>query len=116
MDYSKHWSKYFPAAITVTDEKGIIIDMNDVSIAGYEKDGGAALIGANMLDCHPEPSRSKAEQLYKEQKLNAYTITKHGKKKLIYQAPYFIEGKFAGMVEMSLPLPDEMPHFDRDKK
>jgi transcriptional regulator with PAS, ATPase and Fis domain len=111
-----NWSKYFPAAITVTDENGIIVEMNDVSIAGYQKDGGADLIGTNAIECHKEPSLSKVKKLYVEHALNVYTITKNGKKKLVYQAPYFVEGKFSGMVEMSLPLPDELPHYDRDKK
>ncbi|MCJ7520281.1 MAG: hypothetical protein MUO42_11505 [Anaerolineaceae bacterium] len=111
-----NWSTYFPAAITVTDEKGIIVEMNDVSVENYHKDGGAALIGTNAIECHKEPSLSKVKKLYETHSLNVYTITKNGKKKLIYQAPYFVEGKFSGMVEISLPLPDGMPHFDRDKK
>jgi transcriptional regulator with PAS, ATPase and Fis domain len=112
----QNWSKFFPAAITVTDEKGIITDMNDMSIAGYQKDGGSKLIGTNSIDCHKEPSLSKVKKMYENHTLNVYTITKNGKKKLIYQAPYFVDGKFSGIVEMSLPLPDEMPHYDRDKK
>jgi hypothetical protein len=32
----------------------------------------------------------------------------------VYQAPYFIDDKFSGIVEMVLDLPDEVPHFDRD--
>jgi transcriptional regulator with PAS, ATPase and Fis domain len=112
----QNWSKYFPAAITVTDEMGIITDMNDVSITGYQKDGGAKLIGSNAIDCHKEPSLSKVKKMYENHTLNVYTITKNGKKKLIYQAPYFVDGKFSGIVEMSLPLPEEIPHYDRDMK
>jgi len=111
-----NWSKYFPASITVTDANGTIIEMNDASINSYIKDGGAALIGTNAIDCHKEPTLSKIKKLYADHELNVYTITKNGKKKLVYQASYFIEGKFSGIVEMSLPLPEEIPHFDRDKK
>ena len=111
-----NWSKYFPASITVTDANGTIIEMNDASINSYAKDGGAALIGTNSIDCHKEPTLSKVKKLYAENGLNVYTITKNGKKKLVYQASYFVDGKFSGIVEMSLPLPEEMPHFDRDKK
>jgi len=111
-----NWSKYFPASIMVTDENGIIVEMNDVSVENYQKDGGANLIGTNAIECHKEPSLSKVKKLYREHGLNVYTITKNGKKKLVYQASYFVEGKFSGMVEISLPLPDEIPHFDRDKK
>ena len=111
-----NWSKYFPASITVTDANGTIIEMNDESINSYIKDGGSALIGSNSIDCHKEPTLSKVKKLYAENGLNVYTITKNGKKKLVYQASYFVDGKFSGIVEMSLPLPEEMPHFDRDKK
>ena len=45
---------------------------------------------------------------------NAYTISKLGKKKLFGQGVWKSEGKIAGLVEISLPLPDSLPHFDRD--
>ena len=44
-----NWSKYFPAAITVTDEAGAIIELNDVSIENFQKDGGADLIGKKCV-------------------------------------------------------------------
>jgi hypothetical protein len=109
-----HWSKTFPAAITVTNEKGVIVEMNDRSVQTYEKDGGAGLVGSNAITCHKGPSLEKIQKLYEDGATNVYTITKRGQKKLIYQAPYFRDGKFAGMVELSLPLPPELPHYDRD--
>jgi hypothetical protein len=45
---------------------------------------------------------------------NVYTIEKKGKKKLIYQAPWFHNGAFGGLVELSLEIPFETPHFIRD--
>jgi hypothetical protein len=45
---------------------------------------------------------------------NVYTIQKGGVKKLIYQSPWFIGGNYAGFVELSLPIPEQMPHFNRD--
>lgn len=113
---SQDWWKTFPGSIVVTDEKGIITEMNDFSIESYRKDGGAQLIGKNIMDCHPEPSLSKVKELFAESSMNAYMITKNGKQKMIYQAPYFRNGSFAGMVELSLPLPDDLQHFNRDKK
>ena len=45
---------------------------------------------------------------------NAYTIEKAGVKKLIYQAPWFHDGGvFGGLVELSMVIPMEMPHFIR---
>ena len=45
---------------------------------------------------------------------NAYTIEKRGVRKRIYQAPRFRDGAFQGLVELSLEIPESMPHFVRD--
>ena len=66
-----------------------------------------------MLDCHPEPSRTKTERLLKAREKNVYTIEKNGVKKLIYQSPWYKNGEYAGFVEMSLEIPFELPHFIR---
>lgn len=108
------WTKEFPAAITVCDPKGIILEMNDRAIATFEGDGGKDLIGSNLLDCHPEPARTKTEELLRGQRTNVYTIEKGGKKKLIYQAPWYANGVYGGLVELSLEIPDPMPHFKRE--
>ena len=110
------WTREFPAAITVCDAKGIILAMNNKSCETFADDGGIALIGANLLDCHPEPSRSKVAELLQSAKSNVYTIEKNGVRKLIYQSPWYVDGTYAGLVELSLPLPAEMPHFVRDKR
>jgi len=107
------WIKEFPAAVTVCDEEGIILEMNDKSARTFEKDGGRKLIGSNMLDCHPEPARTKTERLLTAREKNVYTIEKNGVKKLIYQSPWYRNGQYAGFVELSLEIPFEMPHFIR---
>jgi hypothetical protein len=45
--------------------------------------------------------------------LNVYTIEKDGVKRLIYQAPRYEGGEYQGIVELSLPIPFELPHFVR---
>jgi transcriptional regulator with PAS, ATPase and Fis domain len=107
------WIKEFPAAVTVCDPQGIILAMNDKAALTYEKDGGYDLIGRNMLDCHPEQARIKTEKLLADREKNVYTIEKNGIKKLIYQSPWFKSGNYAGIVEISLEIPFEMPHFLR---
>ncbi len=107
------WVKEFPGAVTVSDLDGIILDMNDRAAKGYEKDGGRALIGKNMLDCHPEPARTKTAQLLQARQKNVYTIEKNGVKKLIYQSPWYENGECRGLVELSLEIPFELPHFIR---
>ncbi len=111
--HEHEWINEFPAAITVCDENGIILEMNDKSAKTFEPDGGRGLIGTNMLDCHPEPARTKTEWLLASREKNVYTIEKNGVKKLIYQSPWFKNGKYAGFVELSLEIPFEMPHFIR---
>ena len=108
------WYDAFPGAITVTDENGIIVNMNAISRGRPEMQVGFDLIGQNAITCHKEPTRSKVRKIYKEQKFNIYSITLNGQKQMVYQAPYFIDGKFSGIVEMVLDLPQEVPHFDRD--
>jgi len=109
------WTKEFPAAITVCDTDGILLDMNDKACATFESDGGARLIGTNLLDCHSEPSKTKVAELLKSGTANIYTIEKGGIRKLIYQSPWYVNGTYAGLVELSLPIPDQMPHFNRDE-
>jgi transcriptional regulator with PAS, ATPase and Fis domain len=108
------WVKEFPGAVTVCDTGGRIIAMNDRSLEVFAADGGAKLIGANVLDCHPEPSRSKLKTMMDERRANVYTIEKKGASKLIYQVPWHRNGTYAGFIELSLDLPQNMPHFIRD--
>lgn len=109
------WTREFPAAITLCDPEGVILALNDKACETFADDGGIELVGRNLLECHPEPSRSKVAEILQTKKTNVYTIEKHGVKKLIYQSPWYVEGKFAGIVELSLPLPSEVPHFVRDR-
>ena len=109
------WVEEFPGAVTVCDTEGRIVEMNGRSLEVFAADGGAKLIGTDVLDCHPEPSRTKLKKMMDERRTNVYTIQKNGKKKLIYQAPWFKDGIYAGFVELSLEIPSDMPHFNRDK-
>jgi len=112
---AKHsWVQGFSGAITICDPDGIILEMNDKSVRGYEDQGGAALIGTNMLDCHPEPARTKTRELLDLFLTDAATIEKRGQKKLIYQAPWYQDGQYGGFIELALEVPREMPHFVRE--
>jgi hypothetical protein len=109
------WVEQFPGSVTVCDTEGRILEMNAKSRETFAADGGAALIGTNVLDCHPEPSRTKLAAMMAERRANVYTIQKKGAKKLIYQAPWFRDGVYAGFIELALEVPWDMPHFNRDK-
>jgi transcriptional regulator with PAS, ATPase and Fis domain len=108
------WVKEFPAAITVCDSKGIILEMNDRAVKAFRDQGGEKLIGTNMLGCHPEDARVKVEQLMETRKVNVYTVEKEGVRKFIYQSPWYKAGKYYGFVEISLEIPERVPHFVRD--
>lgn len=110
------WVKGFPGAVTVCDREGIILDMNDKSVQTFAEDGGEKLIGTNLMECHPEPARRKLLEMMAAERTNIYTIEKNGIKKLIYQTPWYQNGEYAGFVELSLPIPFEMPHFIRGAK
>lgn len=107
------WIREFPAAVTVCDREGIILAMNERASVTFAADGGAALIGTNVLACHPEPSRTKLAGMLAAGQANVYTIEKAGQRKLIYQSPWYERGEYRGFVELSLPIPAVMPHFKR---
>jgi transcriptional regulator with PAS, ATPase and Fis domain len=107
------WIEELPAAVTVTDADGMILAMNARSKEAFAKDGGGALIGTSVFACHPEPALTKTRELYARREPNHYTIRKNGQKKIIHQIPWYREGRFAGFVELSIPIPDDLPHFDR---
>lgn len=107
------WVQEFPGAITVCDPTGIILEMNNRAAKAYQEQGGIKLIGTNMLDCHPEPARTKTARLLETMQTNVYTIEKGGVRKLIYQAPWCTDGRYSGFVELVLEIPAQISHFIR---
>lgn len=106
----------FDASITICDIDGKITYMNDKAIRTFEKYGGSKLIGSSIYDCHPEPAKTKLAEMISNQKKNSYTIEKDGVKKLIYQSPFYEGDEYKGFAEISLEIPFDIPHFNRDKK
>jgi len=107
------WIKEFPGAVTVCDTEGRIIEMNEKSRRMFQKDGGAALIGKSLLDCHPESAREKLGKMLASQSVNCYTIEKNGVKKMVYQSPWYEGGVYMGFVELVMEIPIDIPHFVR---
>lgn len=110
---SQSWFEELPFAVTISDVDGNILEMNAKSAKTFEKHGGKALIGQSLFDCHPKAASDKLKDMLQGHYTNAYTIEKEGVKKMIYQSPWFLDGEFAGYVELSLILPANMPHFVR---
>ena len=107
------WFKEFRGAVVVCDPDGVILEMNDAAVRANAEDGGAKLIGTNLLDCHPEPSLSKLKAFMAQREPNIYTVEKRGVKKLVHQTWWHVNGRDAGFMEVVLEIPFELPHFVR---
>jgi transcriptional regulator with PAS, ATPase and Fis domain len=110
------WVKEFSGTVTVCDKDGTIVGLNDASAKQFADRGGEKLIGSRITDCHPEPARTKFRELMKSRRRNIYTIQKDGRKKLVFQSPWFQDGEFAGYFDLTVEIPWEMPHYNRDQE
>ncbi len=114
MEQLTAWVNEFDGAVTVCDCNGVILAMNKKAAEEvFAADGGWSLIGKNIFSCHPPEAREKIKKILATQEKNIYTIEKHGKKKLIYQSPWYSNGKLQGLVEISLEIPFQPDHFVR---
>ena len=105
------WAKEMNCAVTVCDTEGVILFMNEKACETFEKYGN--LIGKNLYECHNPQSKEKINELLATGGSNAYTIEKGGVKKMIYQTAWFEDGVVGGLVEISMIIPEDMPHFVR---
>lgn len=105
------WSDEMNCAVTVCDTEGIILYMNEKARQTFARHGD--LIGKNMFDCHSPASQAKIRELLATGGTNAYTIEKEGLHKVIYQTAWRENGVVKGLVEISMVVPAEMPHFVR---
>lgn len=100
--------------MTVANRDCVILYQNEQAREVYRRHGN--LIGKSMLGCHNPRSQAIIARILREGCSNQYTITKNGRKKMIYQTPWRNEqGEIAGIAEFSMVIPEEMPHYDRDK-
>lgn len=107
------WADRMNCAVTVCDKDGVILYMNAVSQQTFCKNG-ESLIGFNLMACHNPESQAKIRHMLATGESNAYTIDKKGVKKMIYQTPWRdSNGNIAGMVEISMVIPAEIPHYIR---
>lgn len=73
------------------------------------------MVGKSLMPCHSDHSRGLIGEMLATGNTHCYTITKKGRKKLVYQTPWKQDGEVAGLVEISFYLPETMVHYDRDK-
>ncbi len=103
----------FDAAVTLCDRDGIVVYMNEAAGRVFAAHGGQALVGTSLMACHSPASQQKIQAMLATGVPNVYTIEKNGVRKLIYQGPWRRNGEIAGLVEVSMVLPEEMPHYIR---
>lgn len=108
-----NWTDGFLGAITVCDCNGIVVYMNDRSKKQFAKSDDGDLVGKSLIDCHPEPARTKLKKMLANPTPNSYTIEKNGIHKMIHQTPWMENGEFKGVVELSFEIPMGMPHHVR---
>ncbi len=87
--------------------------MNKRAIVQFQKYGGETLVGQSLIECHPEPARTKLLEMLLDPVENIYTTEKNGVKKIIIQKPWIQEDEFCGVVEISFELPLELPNHIR---
>lgn len=105
------WAKEMNCAVTVCDKDGIILYMNDKAKETFASHGD--MIGKSLIPCHNDRSRAIIADLLATGGSNSYTIEKNGVRKMIYQTAWREDGEVAGLVEISMVIPEEMPHYVR---
>jgi PAS domain-containing protein len=108
-----NWFNGIPVAITVSDDEGKIVEMNETALNVFARSGGKELIGSFLSNCHNPDSMQIIEKLLGGASPHVYTIEKNGQKKLIFQTPWYLNGEVGGLVEISMVIPFEMPHYIR---
>ncbi len=107
------WAEDIEAAVTVCDKEGIVIYMNKRSRETFNREG-ESIVGHSMIPCHNERSKAIIHEMLNKDVPHCYTITKKGRKKMIYQTPWRLDGEVKGLVELSMVIPEDMPHYNRD--
>ena len=107
------WAENAGFAVTICDEAADVIYMNSRSRKTFEKYG--SMIGKNLKGCHPPHAWAKIQKMLSDGSSNSYCIIKEGVKKFIHQSPWYRPGetKPAGLVEISVAIPMEIPCYER---
>ena len=94
------------AVLTVADEGGRIVFLNDLALAYYGDQGGEALIGTHLDGCHNPASQDKIKRLYARYRAGDLTPTRYceeegdGTAEYIVLIPLVVAGQFRGVAEL----------------
>jgi transcriptional regulator with PAS, ATPase and Fis domain len=107
------WFEQLPCSVTICDKNYKILYMNDRAAEVSSKHGGKALVGKNLMDCHPPEAQKKLRKVMASGRPNVYTTEKEGVKTMVYQCHWKKSGRVGGLAELSFELPTDLPNFVR---
>ena len=110
---SLEWFEALPCSVMVCDKKYKILYVNDKAAADHADDGGRALIGTDLMKCHPPAAQAKLREVLTSGRPNVYTTERMRKKKLVYQCQWKKGGRVGGVVQLVIELPRDMPRHVR---
>ena len=105
MEPLRVWSDEVDFPVTICDRDGVIVGMNQKAIEYFKNDGGIQLLGKSLIECHPEPSRSKLLDLLANPRANTYISQSPEKNLFVHETPWFENGIYMGFVEILVTLP-----------
>ena len=108
------WFEHLPCAMTVCDRNYKILYMNELAARAAAEDGGRALIGKNLLDCHPPEAQKRLKEVMASGLPNVYTVEKGRVKKMVFQGQWKERERARGLVELVFELPERVPHHNRE--
>ncbi len=107
------WFETLPCAITVCDRSYKILYMNDMAAEATADDGGRALVGKSLMDCHPPKAQMELREVMASGRPDVYTVEKRGVRKMVYHGHWKRRGRLGGLVEFTFILPKDIPHHVR---
>ena len=110
---SLEWFEGLPCSVIVCDRKYKVLYMNDKAAKDHADDGGRALVGTDLMACHPPDAQVKLREVLASNRPNVYTTEDGRKKKLVYQCQWKKDGRVSGVVQLVIELPKDMPNHVR---
>jgi transcriptional regulator with PAS, ATPase and Fis domain len=107
------WFEQLPCSVMVCDKKYKVLYMNDKAADDHADDGGRALVGTDLMVCHPPDAQMKLREVLVSGRPNVYTTEKRRKKKLVYQCQWKKKGRVGGVVQLVIELPKNMPNHKK---
>jgi transcriptional regulator with PAS, ATPase and Fis domain len=107
------WFEQLPCSVIVCDRKYNVLYMNDKAAEDHADDGGRALVGTDLMNCHPPEAQAKLKEVLRSGRPNVYTTEERRKKKFVYQCQWKKGGRVGGVVQLVIELPRDVPHHAR---